>query len=66
MIFSPQGFQGLVVAPHHLAARAGLRVLEEGGDAVEAMIAAASTIAVVYPHMNGLGGDNFWLIHEPG
>ena len=66
MIFSPQGFQGLVVAPHHLAARAGLRVLDEGGDAVEAMIAAASTIAVVYPHMNGLGGDNFWLIHEPG
>ena len=37
MIFSPQGFQGLVVAPHHLAARAGLRVLDEGGDAVEAM-----------------------------
>ena len=30
------------------------------------MIAAASTIAIVYPHMNGLGGDNFWLIHAPG
>ena len=29
------------------------------------MIAAAATIAVVYPHMNGLGGDNFWLIHSP-
>ena len=29
------------------------------------MIAAASTIAAVYPHMNGLGGDNFWLV-DPG
>ena len=54
------------MAPHHLAAQAGTRVLREGGNAVEAMIAAASTIAVVYPHMNNLGGDNFWLIHTPG
>jgi len=55
----------MVTAPHSLAARAGLRVLEEGGNAIEAMIAAAATIAVVYPHMNGMGGDNFWLIHSP-
>ncbi len=58
--------RGMVVAPHHLAAQAGLAVLREGGNAVEAMVAAASTIAVVYPHMNSLGGDNFWLIAEPG
>ncbi|MCG8323328.1 MAG: gamma-glutamyltransferase, partial [Cytophagales bacterium] len=58
--------RGLVVAPHHLAAQAGLQVLREGGDAVEAMLAAAATISVVYPHMNGLGGDGFWLIDEPG
>ena len=57
---------GLVVAPHHLAATAGLQVLREGGDAVEAMIAAAATVSVVSPHMNGLGGDGFWLIDEPG
>jgi gamma-glutamyltranspeptidase/glutathione hydrolase len=55
----------MVVAPHHLAAQAGLRVLRDGGNAIEAMVAAAATIAVVYPHMNGLGGDNFWLI-DPG
>jgi gamma-glutamyltranspeptidase/glutathione hydrolase len=55
----------MVVAPHHLAAQAGLAVLREGGDAVEAMVAAASTVAVVYPHMNSIGGDNFWLIAEP-
>ncbi|MBX9606222.1 MAG: gamma-glutamyltransferase family protein [Gammaproteobacteria bacterium] len=56
----------MVTAPHHAAAQAGLAVLREGGNALEAMIAAAATIAVVYPHMNGLGGDNFWLVHAPG
>jgi hypothetical protein len=30
------------------------------------MIAAAATIAVVYPHMNSIGGDSFWVIHSPG
>jgi len=57
---------GLMVAPHHLAAQAGRDVLKAGGNAVEAMVAAAATIAVVYPHMNAIGGDGFWLIHEPG
>ena len=57
--------RGAVVAPHHLASQAGLRVLQDGGNAIEAMIAAAATIAVVYPHMNALGGDNFWLICAP-
>ncbi|TFG88388.1 MAG: gamma-glutamyltransferase family protein [Hyphomicrobiales bacterium] len=61
-----RSYRGMVTAPHRLAAQAGLRVLEEGGNAIEAMVAAAGTIAVAYPHMNGLGGDNFWLIHEPG
>ena len=56
---------GMVIAPHYLAAEAGESVLAEGGNAIEAMIAAASTIAVVYPHMNGLGGDGFWLIRLP-
>ena len=57
---------GMVSAPHHLAAQAGAAVLRDGGNAVEAMVAAAATIAVVYPHMNSLGGDGFWLIAEPG
>ncbi|NVK34629.1 MAG: gamma-glutamyltransferase family protein [Rhodobacteraceae bacterium] len=57
---------GMVVAPHMEAAKAGADILAEGGSAIEAMIAAASTIAVVYPHMNGIGGDGFWLICEPG
>jgi gamma-glutamyltranspeptidase/glutathione hydrolase len=56
----------MIVAPHHLAAQAGRDVLRDGGNAVEAMVAAAAAIAVVYPHMNAIGGDGFWLIHEPG
>ncbi|HEX6981025.1 MAG TPA: gamma-glutamyltransferase family protein [Alphaproteobacteria bacterium] len=66
MLQTKRAFRGMVTSPHHLASRAGLRVLEEGGTAIEAMVAAAATIAVVYPHMNGLGGDNFWLISIPG
>lgn len=58
--------RGMVTAPHHLAAASAAAVLREGGNAVEAMVAAAATIAVVYPHMNSIGGDGFWLISEPG
>jgi gamma-glutamyltranspeptidase/glutathione hydrolase len=66
MLTTPKATRGMVVAPHHLAAQAGLRVLRDGGNAVESMVAAAATVAVVYPHMNALGGDNFWLIAVPG
>jgi oxamate amidohydrolase len=58
--------RGMVTAPHHLAAQAGVSVLRDGGNAVEAMVAAAATIAVVYPHMNSIGGDGFWLISKRG
>src|SRR5947207_15431461 len=61
-----RGARGMAVAPHSLAAQSALEVLREGGNALEAMIAAAATIAVVYPHMNSIGGDSFWLIHIPG
>jgi len=66
MIETARATRGIVVSSHHLAAEAGLRVLRLGGNAIEAMIAAAATISVVYPHMNGIGGDGFWLIAEPG
>ncbi|AXO15255.1 gamma-glutamyltransferase family protein [Thalassospira indica] len=66
MLRSRTALGGMVTAPHHLAAEAGRDILREGGNAVEAMIAAAATIAVVYPHMNAIGGDGFWLISEPG
>ncbi|WP_033570583.1 gamma-glutamyltransferase family protein [Dickeya undicola] len=56
---------GMAVTPHHLASASAQRILRAGGNAIEAMVAAAATIAVVYPHMNGLGGDGFWLIVPP-
>jgi gamma-glutamyltranspeptidase/glutathione hydrolase len=55
---------GLITTPHYLASQAGMHVLQNGGNAIEAAVAAASTIAVVYPHMNSIGGDNFWLIYN--
>lgn len=66
MLTSSYGFKGGFSAPHRAAALAGRDVLAAGGSAVEAMVAAAATIAVAYPHMNGIGGDGFWIIHRPG
>ena len=63
---SASAVRGMAVAPHALASQSALAVLREGGNAVEAMIAAAATITVVYPHMNSIGGDGFWLISRPG
>lgn len=56
--------RGVVCAPHAAAAEDGRAVLAEGGNAIEAMIAMAASIAAVYPHMNHIGGDGFWLIRE--
>jgi oxamate amidohydrolase len=56
---------GVVATPHYLASAAGLNVLQSGGSAIDAAIAANAVLCVVYPHMAGLGGDGFWLIAEP-
>ncbi len=53
--------RGVVVAGHHAAADAGAQVLREGGNAMDAAVAAAATLAVAIPHMNGAGGDSFAL-----
>jgi oxamate amidohydrolase len=58
--------RGIAVASHSLAAQSAAGVLREGGNAIEAMVSAAATISVVYPHMTGIGGDAFWLISTPG
>jgi gamma-glutamyltranspeptidase len=57
---------GVVSTPHYLASGAGLNILQRGGSAVDAAIAANAVLCVAYPHMAGLGGDGFWLIAEPG
>jgi gamma-glutamyltranspeptidase len=66
MLNTSTAVRGIVTAPHHLASQAGLAVLRKGGNAIEAMVAAAAAVAVVYPHMNAIGGDGFWLVHVPG
>src|SRR3974390_2610598 len=56
---------GAVCAPHFASVEAGQAILAEGGNAIEAMLAMAASIAAAYPHMTHLGGDGFWLIREP-
>jgi len=56
--------RGVVCAPHSAAVEDGRAILAEGGNAIEAMLAMAASIAAVYPHMNHIGGDGFWLIRE--
>ena len=65
MRHSIRSYRGMVTAPHHLASQAGLDVLRDGGNAIEAAVAVAATLAAVYPHMTGIGGDGFWVIAEP-
>ena len=66
MLNTPRARRGMVTSPNSLASEAGLRVLREGGNAIEATIAMAASVAVVYPHMTAIGGDGFWLVSQQG
>lgn len=57
---------GGVAAAHHLAAAAGVVMIDRGGNAADAAVAAGAVMAVVAPHMCGLGGDLFAVIRWPG
>jgi len=55
---------GMVASPHAAASGSGADALRAGGSAVDAALAAASTLGVLYPHMCGIGGDAFWLVYD--
>ncbi len=56
----------IAVTPHYLASEAALRVIKNGGTAVDGAIAADATLAVVAPDTCGPGGDLFAIVHRPG
>lgn len=60
------GSHGIVVSPHFLASRAGIEILENGGNAVDAAVCVNAVLSVVLPDTCGPGGDLFALIHSPG
>jgi gamma-glutamyltranspeptidase/glutathione hydrolase len=61
---SARGRRAALATPHLDATAAGLEAFDEGGNAVDAALAAATALAVVYPHMCGVGGDLFALVRQ--
>jgi len=59
---SASGKRFAIATPHSAATQAGVEAFDAGGNAVDAALAAAVTLAVVYPHMCGVGGDLFALV----
>lgn len=57
--------KGAIAASHHLATEAGAEALRAGGNAIDAALAAAATLCVIYPHNVALGGDLVALVRSP-
>src|SRR5437764_9255113 len=59
-----EGTFGVVTSTHWIATAVGMAMLEKGGNAFDAGVAAAFTLQVVEPHLNGPGGDVPVLVHD--
>jgi gamma-glutamyltranspeptidase len=59
-----QGRRFAIATPHLLATRAAVEAFEAGGNAVDAAVTANAVLAVVYPHMCGIGGDLFAIVAD--
>src|SRR6187200_2143514 len=58
------GRHGMIATSQALASAAGLKVLRDGGNAIDAAVTAAAVLAVIEPSMNGIGGDLFALVYD--
>jgi gamma-glutamyltranspeptidase / glutathione hydrolase len=58
------GRQGMIATSQTLASAAGLRVLQDGGNAIDAAVTAAAVLAVIEPSMNGIGGDLLAIVYD--
>jgi gamma-glutamyltranspeptidase/glutathione hydrolase len=56
---------GALATPHHLATEAGAEAFRAGGNAIDAAVAAAATLTVVYPHNCAVGGDVIAIVQTP-
>ena len=58
--------KGVIATPHRLASEAGAQVMRDGGNAIDAAIAADAVLCVVYPHMTSIGGDLMAIVWPAG
>jgi gamma-glutamyltranspeptidase len=58
--------RGVIATPHRIASEAGAQVLRDGGNAIDAAIAANAVLCVVYPHMTSIGGDLMAIVWPAG
>src|SRR2546430_5366346 len=58
--------KGVIATPHHVASEVGAQILRDGGNAIDAAVAADAVLCVVYPHMTSVAGDLMAIVWPPG